>query len=44
MLKTIQEMKFFLRTGYGDSKNCANSRIEFKTQGLCQENGAAGAG
>jgi hypothetical protein len=23
MLKTIQEMKFFLRTGYGDSKNCA---------------------
>ena len=44
MLKTIQEMKFFLRTGYGDSKNCANSRIEMRTQGLCQGNGAAGAG
>ena len=43
MLKTIREMKFFLRTGYGDSKNCANSRIEIKTQGFCQGNGAAGA-
>jgi hypothetical protein len=44
MLETIREMKYFLRTGYGDSKNCANSRIEFKTQGLGQGNGAAGAG
>jgi hypothetical protein len=37
-------MKFFLQTGYGDSKNCANSQIELKTQGLCQGNGEAGAG
>jgi hypothetical protein len=44
MLKKIQEMKFFLRMGYRDSKNCANSRIELKTQGLCQGNGAAGVG
>ena len=44
MLETIREMKYFLRTGYGDSKNCANSRIEIKTQGLGQGNGAAGAG
>ena len=44
MLTTIQEMKFFLRTAYGDSKNFANSKIELKTQGSCQESGAAGAG
>ena len=44
MLQTIQEMKFFLRTAYGDSKTFAGSTIEFKTQGLCQGNGAAPAG
>ena len=44
MLTTIQEMKFFLRTGYGDSKNFANLKIEVKTQGLCRGNSAAGAG
>ena len=44
MLTTIQEMKFFHRTAYGDSKNFAYSRIELKTQGLCQGSGAAGAG
>ena len=44
MLKTIQEMKFFLRTAFGDSKTAAGSTIEIKTQGLCQGNGAAPAG
>ena len=44
MLTTIQEMKFFLRTGFGDSTDFASSRVEIKTQGLCQGNGAAPAG
>ena len=44
LLTTIQEIKFFLRTAYGDSKNFVNSKIELKTQGLCQGSGAAGAG
>jgi hypothetical protein len=44
MLETIQEMKFFLRTAYGDSKRFAGSSIEIKTQGLGQGNGAAPAG
>ena len=44
MLTTIQEMKFFLRTGFGDSTNFATSSLEIKTQGLCQGNGAAPAG
>ncbi len=44
MLETIQEMKFFLRTVYGDSKRFAGSSIEIKTQGLGQGNGAAPAG
>lgn len=44
MLRTIQEMKFFLRTAYGDSKTFAGSTIHMKTQGLCQGNGAAPAG
>ena len=44
MLKTIQEMQFFLRTAFGDSKSAAGIRIEIKTQGLCQGNGAAPAG
>ena len=44
MLKTIQDMKFFLRTAYGDSRTAAGSHIEVKTQGLCQGNGAAPAG
>ncbi len=41
MLSTIQEMKFFLRTAFGDSKSFAQSTIEIKTQGMCQGNGAA---
>jgi hypothetical protein len=41
MLEAIQDMKYFLRTAYGDSKDFANSRIDVKFQGLCQGNGAA---
>ncbi len=44
MLETIQEMKFFLHTAYGDSKDFAGSSIEIKTQGLGQGNGASPAG
>jgi hypothetical protein len=44
MLEAIQDMKYFLRTAYGDSKGCAQSKIEIKYQGLCQGNGAAPAG
>jgi hypothetical protein len=44
MLETIQEMKFFLRTAYGDSKDFTGSLIEIKTQGLGQGNGASPAG
>ena len=44
MLQAIQDMKYFLCTAYGESKNCANSRIEVKYQGLCQGNGVAPAG
>ena len=44
MLGTIEEMKFFLRTAYGDSTSFAGSTIHMKTQGLCQGNGAAPAG
>jgi len=44
MLETIQEMKFFLRTAYGDSKTFAGSSIEIKTQGLGQGNGASPVG
>jgi len=44
MLHVIEEMKFFLRTAYGDSKEFAGSTIQMKTQGLCQGNGAAPAG
>jgi hypothetical protein len=33
-LKTIQEIKFFLRTAYGDSKTFAGSTIQIKMQGL----------
>ena len=44
MLKSIQEMKFFLRTAFGDSADFAGAQVEIKTQGLCQGNGAAPAG
>ena len=44
MLSTIQDMKFFLRTGLGDSTAYASLAGGKKTQGLCQGNGAAPAG
>ena len=44
MLETIQEMKFFLRMAFGDSREFAGSAIEAKTQGLGQGNGASLAG
>jgi hypothetical protein len=44
MLTSIQEMKFFLRTGYGDYTDYASSTGGKRTQGLCQGNGAAPAG
>jgi hypothetical protein len=44
MLSTIQDMKFFLRTSFGDSTVYAGSANGKKTQGLCQGNGAAPAG
>ena len=44
MLTAIQDMKYFLRTVYGDSAHCAGSTIELKFQGLCQGNGAAPVG
>ncbi len=44
MLTTIQDMKFFLQTGFGDSTAFAGATGEVKMQGLCQGNGAAPAG
>jgi hypothetical protein len=44
MLSTIQDMRFFLRTGFGDSKAYAGSTNGKKTQGMCQGKGAAPAG
>ena len=48
MLTTIQNMKFFLRTGYGDSTKYAGGESmdvtdPVKTQGMCQGNTAAPA-
>ena len=44
MLMAIEDMKYFLRTAYGDSTTCSGSSIKLKFQGLCQGNGAAPAG
>jgi hypothetical protein len=44
MLSAILDMKYFLRTAFGDSRNFRGSKIEIKYQGLCQGNGAAPAG
>jgi hypothetical protein len=44
LLSTIQDMRIFLRTGFGDSKTYAGSTNGKKTQGMCQGNGAAPAG
>ncbi len=43
MLTMIQDMKFFLRTGFGDSKDYPGSTGGKKTQGMCQGNGASPA-
>ena len=44
MLTTIQEMKYFLRTAYGDSDDYAGSTVDVKFQGLCQGNGTDPSG
>ncbi len=44
MLSTIQDMKFYLRTGFGDSKAYAGATGGVKTKGFCQGNGRAPAG
>ena len=44
MLKAIEEMKYFLWTAYGDSKNFSGSTIELNFQGLYKGSGAAPAG
>ena len=44
MLSIIENMKFFLRTGFGDSTSFAGGGISAKTQGLTQGNGASPAG
>ena len=44
MLTEIEEMKYFLRTAYGDSKEYVGSTIGVKFQGICQGNGAATSG
>jgi hypothetical protein len=43
MLGTIENMKFFLRMGFGDSTSFAGGGISIKTQGMCQGNGASPA-
>jgi hypothetical protein len=44
MLGTIENMKFSLRTGFGDSTSFTGGGISIKTQGMCQGNGASPAG
>jgi hypothetical protein len=44
MLGAIENMKFFLCTGFGDSKTFAGGGVSIKTQELCQGNGALPAG
>jgi hypothetical protein len=44
MLEAIENMKFFLRMGFGDSTSYAGGGISTKTQGLCQGNGASPQG
>jgi hypothetical protein len=41
MIATIENMKFFLQTGYGDSMSFAGGGLSIKTQGMCQGNGAS---
>lgn len=42
-LEAIQNMKYFLRTGFGDSTQFAGGGVHVKTQGICQGNGAGPA-
>jgi hypothetical protein len=44
MLSAIENTKFFLRTGFGDSTKFAGGGVCIKTQGLTQGNGASPAG
>jgi hypothetical protein len=44
MLKAIEDMKFFLRTGFGDSRRFAGGGVQVKVQGLTQGNRASPAG
>ncbi len=44
MLGAIENMKFFLCTGFGDSKTFAGGGVSIKMQGLCQGNNALPAG
>ena len=44
MLTAIEEIKYFLWTEYGDSKNFSGSTIELNFQVLCQGIGADPAG
>ena len=39
MLSAIQQMQFFLRTAFGDSKSAVGSKIHLKTQGFKQGDG-----
>ena len=41
MLTAIEEIKYFLWTEYGDSKNVSGITIELNFQGLCQGIGAS---
>jgi hypothetical protein len=44
MLMAIQNMRFFLRMGFGNSTDFASLKLSIKTQGLCQGNGVSPAG
>jgi hypothetical protein len=44
ILGAIENMKFLLRTGFGNSKPFAGGGISIKMQGLCQGNGTSPAG
>ena len=44
MLTAIEEIKYFLWTAYGESKNVSDSTTELNFQGLCQGSGAVPTG
>ncbi len=44
MLGAIENMRFFLQTGFGDSTEFAGGGVSIKTQGMTQGNGALPAG